>query len=59
LETPRFYIKSPKNNNDETTYLCDYVETTSLNSNRNGRESRPSLLSGTDSPSDLTIMYKT
>ena len=35
-------------------YLCDYLET-----NRNGRESRPSLLSGTDSPSDLTMMYKT
>ena len=40
-------------------YLRDYLETTSLNSNRNGRESRPSLLSGTDSPSDLTMMYKT
>ena len=40
-------------------YLCYYLETTSLNSYRNGRESRPSLLSGTDSPSDLTMMYKT
>ena len=40
-------------------YLRDYLETTSLNSNRNGRESRPSLLSDTDSPSDLTMMYKT
>ena len=40
-------------------YLRDYLETTSLNSNRNGRESRPSLLSGADSPSDLTMMYKT
>ena len=40
-------------------YLRDYLETTSLNSNRNGRESRHSLLSGTDSPSDLTMMYNT
>ena len=37
-------------------YLHDYLEMNSLNSNR---KSRPSLLSGGDSPSDLTIMFKT
>ena len=37
-------------------YLHDYLEMNSLNSNRN---SRPSLLSGGDLPSDLTIELNT
>ena len=40
-------------------YLHDYLEMNSLNSNRNRRESRPSLLSGSDSPSYLTIKLNT
>ena len=39
-------------------YLRDYLETTSLNSPRNGRDSRISLLDPGDVPNELTLMFK-
>ena len=39
-------------------YLRDYLETTSLNSTRNGRDSRLSLLEGYEVPNEVALMFK-